>query len=93
MTVVTLSRMDDDVLHLDGRGPDELPAGVRELPRLRHLDVRNNRLTSLPEWLSELPALESLSIGENPLRGIPTAVTKLTRLRRLYAHEIGRAHV
>jgi Leucine-rich repeat (LRR) protein len=63
-----------ETLFLDGRGLTELPGSLRGSTRLRHLDVRGNRLPALPAWLAELPALESLSIGENPLPGIPPEV-------------------
>ena len=65
----------DDALYLDGRALTAVPAAVRGMRALRHLDLRGNRLAALPGWLRELPALESLSIGENPLRGIPPEVT------------------
>ncbi len=53
----------------------QLPASLRGEHDLRHLDVRDNRLTALPGWLGELPALASLSIGGNPLPGVVRLVS------------------
>jgi Leucine-rich repeat (LRR) protein len=54
---------------LNGRALTELPSSLRQARQLRHLDVRDNRLSAPPGWLAELPELESLSIGGNPLGG------------------------
>ena len=77
-----------EALFLDGHGMAALPESLRGNTRLRHLDLRANRLSALPAWLAELPALESLSIGGNPLPGVPPEVTALARLRHLYVHEL-----
>jgi Leucine-rich repeat (LRR) protein len=44
-----------------------LPESVGWLPRLRHLDVRNNRLVGLPESLGEARSLEKLDVRWNGL--------------------------
>ena len=41
-----------EALFLDGRGLTALPESLRGNERLRHLDVRGNRLTELPRWLA-----------------------------------------
>nr|WSY57885.1 hypothetical protein OG999_28425 [Streptomyces sp. NBC_00886] len=38
----------------------ELPQELADLPRLRQLDVRSNRLTLVPDWVLGMPSLEKL---------------------------------
>ncbi|MBB0245429.1 hypothetical protein FNQ90_15300 [Streptomyces alkaliphilus] len=49
------------------------------LPRLRHLDLRANRLTGLPATVLDLPALEKLDLRWNPFDPPPDLVAELER--------------
>jgi hypothetical protein len=72
-----------------------LPPRLRQLRKLRHLNVANNWLNgTLPTWLGELSELQVLHLGsqfgdnagtdELGLRGtIPAALGTLERLREL----------
>jgi len=54
-----------------------LPESLGRLPRLRHLDVRNNRLATIPESLIESPALEKLDLRWNKLTFPPAWLESL----------------
>jgi Leucine-rich repeat (LRR) protein len=51
-----------------------LPDWLARLPRLTHLDLRNNRLRELP---AELPALDRLDLRWNKLDGDPPVLRRL----------------
>lgn len=45
------------------------PAGAQHLPRLEHLDLRDNEIDTLPDWLVELPrgSAKAFNLRHNPL--------------------------
>jgi hypothetical protein len=50
---------------------------LADLPRLRHIDVRSNRLTRLPDWVVDLPALEKPDLRWNACEPSPALLNKL----------------
>ncbi|MBN6058411.1 leucine-rich repeat domain-containing protein, partial [Nonomuraea sp. RK-328] len=71
------------VLDLSGNQLSELPGELRELRRLRRLDLSGNRLTDV-EALRGLP-LEELHLDGNALATWPYTVAALPNLRRFSA--------
>lgn len=61
----------------------EVPEGLFRNPRLRKLDLRGNRLTSLPDDV-HLPMLESLDLSGNRLTRLPDALLEQPSLSRLH---------
>lgn len=57
------------------------------LTRLRTLDLRSNRLTSLPYTLEYLTNLEELSVAQNQLVAIPHSIGRLPSLKLLDCSE------
>lgn len=56
-----------------------MPAAIGQLPRLRVLDLRANRLTALPDSLADLPGLEKLDLRWNRFRQLPECAELLRR--------------
>jgi Leucine-rich repeat (LRR) protein len=58
----------------------EVPPWLAGLPRLRHLDLVGNRISSLPEWLSDLAELEVIYLDHNGLEVVPAWIGRLQQL-------------
>lgn len=56
-------------LKLRATGLKELPVGLRRLPNLEFVDLRENAITQLPDWLFEAPRSfsEKINLRLNPL--------------------------
>lgn len=59
-----------EMLFLKGQEWKTVPPGIRQMTRLRTLDLSDNRLTNLPTWLDELEHLQTLILSGNT--GLPT---------------------
>lgn len=59
-----------EMLFLKGQEWKTVPSGIRQMTRLRTLDLSDNRLTHLPAWLGELEHLQTLILSGNT--GLPT---------------------
>lgn len=70
------NRTKDSFLH-------ELPESIKQLTKLRSLNLAYNQLTELPPWIVELSHLEELILTHNLCRDIPESIGELTNLRRL----------
>ncbi|CAN0052522.1 unnamed protein product, partial [Sphacelaria rigidula] len=66
----------------------ELPAGIRALPCLEGLFLRENALCGrLPDWLGELTLLRHVDLAENSFEGtVPQRLEELRRLEVLLLH-------
>lgn len=60
-----------------------LPAEVRKLSRLTHLDLSDNAFTGVPAEVGQLAALEYLDLSNNALTGLPYELGNLSRLKTL----------
>src|SRR5678815_2478456 len=81
--IAECQRKDGKSLNLAGLELEEIPPAVRNLRKLRELDLGRNLIEELPEWIGELDSLVELYIIGNPLRTIPDSITRLERLRSL----------
>lgn len=69
-------------LYLDGNAFAELPAALRGcLPTIEHLDLDNNRLTSLPDWIDEARELALLGLARNRLQSLRGRLSALPSLQ------------
>lgn len=66
-----------------GYGIERLPESVRQVSRLRVLDLHTNRLRSLPPGLFALRSLAELRLHRNELRELPREIWGLRSLRVL----------
>ncbi|MGW2988120.1 leucine-rich repeat domain-containing protein [Streptomyces goshikiensis] len=57
----------------------DVPEALAGLSRLRHLDLRSNRLHNLPNWLPELPSLEKLDLRWNNIEPAPRLLDLLAQ--------------
>ena len=71
-------------LDLSGLGLKHIPDGLRALPAIELLDLRNNVIEELPKWIGELSALKGLSIVGNKLRTLPDEIGSLKNLKLLW---------
>lgn len=75
---------DEIELHLPVKGLLFIPKPVRQLRRLRVLNLRGNQISMLPTELCEaLCELEILNLSYNRLRYLPENVSSMTHLRVL----------
>lgn len=71
-------------LNLSNRGLEgSLKAEVRQLSKLRVLDISNNNFTGLPAEVGQLSELEVLNLSYNPLTGLPYELGNLQNLKML----------
>lgn len=52
-------------LYLANTGTDSFPSGAEHAPRLAHIDLHSNRITTLPEYAYQ--HLERINVHDNPL--------------------------
>jgi hypothetical protein len=76
-------RHQTEELHITGFGLKELPDRIRQLQRLKVLEIFEQDVSSLPPGLFELTTLESLSVLTADLESIPKEIGKLVNLRSL----------
>ncbi len=70
-------------LDLSSCGLDDLPPEIGSLITLKHLYLRNNRLTTLPNSIGDLTQLTHLDLENNRLTTVPFGVLHLTSLQTL----------
>ena len=56
-----------------------MPSSPGNLPRLRHLDLRANRLSTLPATLANLKLLEKLDLRWNRFETMPDWLEQLEK--------------
>jgi internalin A len=66
---------------------ESVPGGIRNLKRLRSLDMHGAGLQEIPEWLGELGQLHYLGLGMNQLRALPDSLANLSELERIDLNE------
>jgi hypothetical protein len=70
-----------------GQHPYEVPAFLRHLNNLRHLNLQDVMITALPDWIGEWTHLESLHLfsgnKRHPVLGIPDSFVQLQQLKTL----------
>ncbi|ORY41258.1 L domain-like protein [Rhizoclosmatium globosum] len=79
------------ILDLDyNRFESAVPSEIGQLDKLRHLSLKDNRITSIPSELWSLPSLQYLNFSKNPyLRmGIPPEIGNLRQLQELHMSEL-----
>ena len=62
---------------------DTLPAEIRNLTKLRILDISNNKMTNLPAEIGQLTNLEELDLSNNLFTGLPHELANLKTLKTL----------
>jgi hypothetical protein len=70
-------------LDLGGNGLDEIPAFVKDLPKLKELGFEFNELKEIPAFLSNLRGLTTLRLSGNRLSDLPDFLRTLPRLTRV----------
>jgi Leucine-rich repeat (LRR) protein len=60
-----------------------LPAEVRHLSNLKHLNLSNNQFTGVPAEIGQLSRLEILDLSNNQLTGLPHELGNLQNLKTL----------
>src|SRR5205807_2076754 len=70
------------VFSLRGFRLETVPEGIRQLRRLKSLNLSGLGLTELPDWIGDLE-LESFSATNNKLSAVPDSFRSLQRLRSL----------
>ncbi len=71
-------------LNLSGRNlSGSLKAEVRQLTKLRVLDISDNNFTGLPAEVGQLSQLEVLDLSNNPFTGLPHELGNLQNLTEL----------
>ena len=63
-----------------------VPAAIGRLSALRHLNLFNNKLTSLPAEIGQLTSLVELDLSANQLTSLPAEIGQLTSLRVFDLH-------
>lgn len=79
-------------LNLSNNGLGALPERLRDLPALRHLNLRRNRIrvtANQSSALAELSHLRTLDLSENPLGAISLHFNQLSGLRELRLFRCG----
>jgi hypothetical protein len=76
-------RHQTDELHITGFGLTELPDRMRQLRRLKYLEIFEQDVRVLPSGLFELTTLETLSVLTADLESIPKEIGGLVNLRSL----------
>jgi len=71
-------------LNLSGWMIKKLPNSIRNLEKLKYLDLSENNLTSLPNSIRNLEKLKYLDLSENNLTSLPDFFETLKRLRTIY---------
>ncbi len=71
-------------LDISGRGiTGSLKAEIRQLTKLKTLNLSNNQFTGLPAEVGQLRELEVLNLSGNPLTGLPYELGNLSNLKVL----------
>lgn len=71
MTNVVIFKIDNNLL--DG----SLLAEIRQMSKLKMLDVSNNNMTGMPAEIGQLSNLETLNYSNNKITGLPNELSKL----------------
>jgi Leucine-rich repeat (LRR) protein len=70
-------------LDLGRNGLDEIPAFVKDLPRLRELRFQWNKLKAVPPFIVNLHELSTLMLDGNDLDDLPSFLNTLPKLTRV----------
>lgn len=73
-----------EYLWIGMRGFKELPVGIRELTKLKYLDLQHGNIMKLPIEITELKNLESLTLLWSNISELPKGFHKLTSLKYLH---------
>src|ERR1044071_326436 len=65
----------------------DMPDGLRALPAVELLDLRDNVIEELPTWIGELSTLKGLNLFRNKLRTLPDEIGSLRNLKLLWLSE------
>ncbi len=68
-------------IRLAGKGIEEFPRPLLEMPQLTYITLAANNIASLPPELAKMKNLRGLELQSNRLTAIPKAALKLPRLR------------
>ena len=60
---------------------------IEDSSHLTHIDLRNNRLSTLPDQLCDLPSLKELRLDYNFLSALPARLNLLQKLEYLSASQ------
>lgn len=71
------------VLQLRNKHLRRVPSQVYQMPNLRELDLRGNKIAYLDDSIALLANLQRLELSRNPLMELPSAMAELPRLREL----------
>ncbi|NCN07924.1 leucine-rich repeat domain-containing protein [Candidatus Falkowbacteria bacterium] len=87
-----LTRLPDYIIRLDNleelnisnnKLTGSLPAEIKNLSKLKILDLSNNLMTGIPAEIGQLPNLEILNLANNQLTGLPYELGNLKNLKTL----------
>ena len=77
-------KSNEEEVDLSGRGlTGSLKAEIRELTKLKVLNLSDNQFTGLPAEVGQLSELEVLDLSGNPLTGLPYELGNLANLKVL----------
>ncbi|XP_073126465.1 probable disease resistance protein At1g58390 [Henckelia pumila] len=63
---------------------EKLPDAMRKLVMLKHLSIKESRVTELPKFVCKLPCLQSLDLRVTRYIALPNSINKMGQLRHLF---------
>ena len=75
-----------ETLAVDNNRLKEFPSGCLRIPNLKHLWLRQNKITDLPDNIDCMTSLETLSVSSNALVVLPQCLPFMLSLQKVFAN-------